>query len=283
MAVGLVFSAATLICVVPILWVMPASARMEAMGETEMARVTAQAGITMVIDAQGLFTADTIKISDSGGTPNWIELRGFAIDDGAGDPFSLATPVESPNTIDVATDTTGRTVLTLTDASHTQPRWYSVASLVFAGQELGSLRAGPVTMGPSTLRLSSHQNGTTGIDFDYATRLDIGSFQHRYNSTSASLTLAGIHLFGSATGNQNDDPGNPATWELSGNFRVGDITGNPATFDVATDGSGTTSAYLNLPVQGSLRVEEIGAGGASLGPAAIDGINVHRLQLRITP
>lgn len=282
MAAGSLLGFMVFVCAAPIFWAAPASARMEAMGEGELARITAQAGISTFIDATAIFTAGTVKISDSNSTPNWIELRGVAVDDGAGNPFPIATPAASPDTIDVSTDATGRTMLVVSDSSHTQPRWYSAASLVFAGQDIGSLRAGPVTMGPTTLRLSSHQDGTAGIDFDYATRLDIGSFQYRYNTAPAALALTGVHLFGSATGNPGDDPSNPATWVPGGNFQVGDVASNPATFDVATDGTGTTSARFNLPMKGSLRIEDLNAGGTSFGPCAIDGINVHHLSVRIS-
>jgi len=141
------------------------------------------------------------------------------------------------------------------------------------------------------LRFGAHANGTSGVDFDYSTIVYAQAFRYTYTTTpvlpdtTGTLALTGIHLMGAATGTA-DDPSNPATWKFTGTnnvFRIGNIdTGNPATIDVSTDTGGTTSLNLNLPMQGSLRVENVNFGGNDFGPIAIDGINVHHLYVKIS-
>jgi len=177
------------------------------------------------------------------------------------------------------------------DSTQVSPRWYSVGDLVFCNQSLGSLNLDALSMGPSLHRFGAHADGTSGIDFDYSTSVYAKEFRYTYTTTPVSpdttgtLALTGIHLMGAATGTA-DDPSNPATWEFTGTnnvFRIGNIdTGNPATIDVSTDTGGTTSLYLNLPMQGSLRVENVTFGGNDFGPIAIDGINVHHLYVKIS-
>jgi len=38
-----------------------------------------------------------------------------------------------------------------------------------------------------------------------------------------------------------------------------------------------------VPIQGSLRVENVNFGGNDFGPIAIDGINAHRMSLSFHP
>ena len=141
------------------------------------------------------------------------------------------------------------------------------------------------------LRFGAHANGTSGVDFDYSTIVYAQAFRYTYTKTpvlpdtTGTLALTGIHLMGAATGTA-DDPSNPATWEFTGTnnvFRIGNIdTGNPAKIDVGTDALGVTSLFFTLPMQGSLRVESVTFGGNNFGPIAIDGINVHHLNVKIS-
>ena len=226
--------------------------------------------------------------------------------------------------------TTHQTLVATQDSTHVSPRWYSVGDwdkvgldglgFVFCDQSLGTLNLDALSVGPSLERYGAHADGTAGIDYDYSTRVYAQAFRYTYNSTliadekgkrpgdsdyvttREALTLSGIHLAGSAVGTPAipDDPTTPSTWVFSGNFKIGNIdTGHPATIDVGTD-AGITSLYLNLPMQGTLRVEKVIFGtntvssdpnynsnfaeGAPLnfGPIAIDGINVHHLNVKIS-
>ncbi|MFZ3209549.1 MAG: DUF6160 family protein [Geobacteraceae bacterium] len=277
----------SVITICPLLCAIPAHARMEMIGDDQLAGITAQSGLSIFTDIKSTLTLGNIKFSDTDAPPHWIELQGFTIDDGFGGPFNATTASDSPITFDVVTLPSGKTVVVITDSSQTQPRYYSAQSIVFAGQPVGSLRVGPVNMGPSTIYLGGHANGGEGVDFQYSTKLDIGSLQYTYNTLPSAFTLSGVHL--SATGTAADDgaPETPAAWNMKGDFKVGDmapLTYNPATFDVSTSTtSGKTSIYMNLPMQGSLRIEDVNFGGTSFGPIALDGINVHRLAVGFTP
>ena len=266
--------------------ILPGTARaaMRSMGDGELSAVIGRAGVSIDVDLAARISVDSFRISDSNTTPNWLEFKGVTIDNGSGGPFLVKTADASfnitPITFDVSTDAPGRTTLTIVDASRTYPRYYNVGELIFAGQELGGLQIGPVTEGPSTLRLSAPAIGS-GMEFDYSTRVDIGSFKYAYNSTDA-LRLSGVHIFGSATGAPED----PASWQMTGNFKIGDLTSatpNPASIVVGAETGNVPSTYINLPMQGSVRVEDLSFGATSFGPMAIDGINVHRLQMRFTP
>ena len=264
-----------------------AFAALRSLGDGELSAVTGRAGVSIDLNLAVQVSMDSFKISDTSSTPNWLVLKGFTIDNGSGGPFYLGTSDAAfnltPITLDVATDASGRTTLAIADPSGMNPRFYTVDDLIFAGQELGGLRVGPVVQGPSTLLISASAPGSaSGVEFEYKTRIDMGSFSYAYNPTSA-LSLNGVHLFGSASGAPELDP---ASWGMSGSFQIGDLTSatpNPATFNVGTDQSGVSSTTMNLPMQGSLRVEDLSFGSTSFGPIAIDGINVHRLQMRFTP
>jgi hypothetical protein len=261
-----------------------APAALRSLGEGELAAVTGRAGISIDMDLGMRVTMGSFTISDTSATPISLVLNGITIDDGLGGNFLLKTSDAAlnitPITYDVATDADGRTSLTIADSSRMNPRFYSVDSLVFAGQELGGVSIGPVTEGPSILRLSAPVVGS-GIEFDYTTRVDIGAFRYAYN-TSESLALSGIHLFGSATGAPED----PISWAMTGNFHIGEIPSekpNPASIVIGAEQNGVPSTYVSLPMQGSLRVEDLSFGTTNFGPMAIDGLNVHRLQLKFTP
>ena len=76
----------------------------------------------------------------------------------------------------------------------------------------------------------------------------------------------------------------PHTWTYSGPFKIGDIAGaNPAQIDIGTDASGVTSVRYELPMAGSIRVEDVNFGGSDFGPLALDGLTVHHLAIQFHP
>jgi len=260
-----------------------ASAALRALGEGELASVTGRAGVSIDLDLGLKVSIGSFAISDTSSTPNWLTFKGITIDDGAGGNFLVKSSdglTINPTTFDVATDASGASTLVISDSSRMNPRYYSIDSINFVGQDLGSLQIGPVSEGPSVLALSALGTGS-GVQFDYTTSANIGAFRYGYNSAE-SLTFSGIHLFGTPTGAPED----PTRWGMTGNFHIGTAspgTDAPASFSVATDQNGVTSSYLNLPMQGSIRVENLSFGDTNFGPMAIDGIHSHRLQIKFTP
>lgn len=166
-------------------------------------------------------------------------------------------------------------------------------------QPLGSLAVDAWRQGPSLSRFWAHAG--QGISFDYQTTITADALTYAYNTTATgALRLSNLTIAGSATG----DPATPSSWVFSDNFKIGTIgdsdvyadtdndpltpdvlvfTGNkPATMDAGTVG-GVTSVYMSLPAAGTLRVAEVNFGGNNFGPIAIDGIQFHRLDIKLTP
>ena len=283
-----VLAAVLLLLVAAIISAVPARADQPAnLSDSELAGVTGQAGISINVETKSRLDINEYNISDTpdpGVDRQWIKLKNIAVDDGAGGYFTTATSIDDPIKLDIGTNDAGRTLISYYDPSHVQPRWYSIEEVEFVSDSIGSINLDALSMGPSLYRSGAHADGTGGgYDFDYSTRLTAQAFRFTYNSVPESLTLSGIHLAGSASGAEND----PSTWTFSGDFKIGDIdAGNPAKVDVVTntdDAPGVTSLVLNVPMQGSLRVENVNFGGNDFGAIAIDGINVHRMSLSFHP
>ena len=278
------------------------------LGDRDLGAITGQSGVSIYENGYASVTMNSLQFYDSGAV-NSIEFSGVTIGNGSGGPFQFYTPisydfeanpgpsgfVDMPITLDVGTNSSGRTILQLVDSSHMSPRTYTVDRFFFCGVELGyydannpswSLRlAGLEHIQPDIIFIGAHA-GSTGIDFAYETQLYASSFQYNYNNTSGALSFKNIYLANAANG-ANDNPADPSTWHFTGNnrFQIGNIDTNPATFDVGTNKTDPddTALFLNLPMSGSLRIGEVDFGGTPLlGPIAIDGIDVHHLIVKIS-
>jgi hypothetical protein len=162
-------------------------------------------------------------------------------------------------------------------------------------QPLGSIKLDSLRQGPSLYRVWAH---SSGISFDYTTTLSASALTYTYNTTPTTLSLTGINIAGSATGNPQDPTFTTVPWVFSGTFKIGtigdpdvyDINSNlifvgnqPATIDVGTDNSNNSYISQNLPMSGTIRVADVNFGGKDFGPVAIDNLQVHRLNLKISP
>lgn len=263
-------------------------AQMSELPEDELSYVSAQSGINYVIgESQHRITLDSYRISDTDHDPaNWMEFNNITIDDGMGGYFSMDTPNNEYdfNTMDVATDLAGRTMVYMNLSTHVEPRTYSVGNFVFCNQDLGSLLVSNLTLGASdSLIFGGRLDGGSGIDMEYQTQMDIDSFTYTYNFNSQpnfprSLVLSGIHLSQYSLGSPED----PTSWVSIGKFKFGDFANdNPMTIDVGTTDGNVTSAFINIPMTGTARVENVEFHEQDFGPVAIDGINVHHLGILI--
>lgn len=279
---------------------LPTQARMDEVSDDELGNISAQAGINInFVDFRMRITIDSLKYSDTDHDPvNWVEFNDVTVSGPEDGHFLLDCPEEYPMMIDLITadDITGtsRTFVNLQISNQVNPRTWEVGEFKFCDQELGSLLLDSVTVDPSGYRIASHVGeGTQGIEFEYVTKWQAEGFSYTYNTIGDALQASGIHLAGTATG----DPTDPTAWDFSGYFKIGDLMGgnidvdddpdntevtNPASFDVLTV-DGTTYAVANLPLSGSLRVEDMSFGGSSFGPIAIDGITAHRLYVTFDP
>jgi len=263
-------------------------AQLNEISEEELSGVSAQSGINQVIgNSQFRITYDSYSISDTDHDPaHWMEFNNITIDDGLGGYFSMDTPENDMdyNMIDVGTDASGSTMVYMNLSQHVEPRTYTVGNFVFCDQDLGSLQLANLTMGASDkLIIGGRQGGESGINLEYQTQMDIDSFTYRYNFNALpnypnSLVLSGIHLSQYALGSPED----PTSWVSIGKFKFGDLANdNPMTIDVGTSDTNVTSTFINIPMTGTARVENVEFHKNDLGPIAIDGINVHYLGIQI--
>jgi hypothetical protein len=288
----------------------PSFAQMQEVSESDLSQISAQAGISYNWGNSQLdFTMNSIRYSDTDSNPhNWLELNDLSIS-GPGGYFTLdgrhdneADPYTF-NTIDVATTNTSdnqvKTLVQFVDSTNTNQRIWTIGHLVFCSQDLGSIQFDAMNVDPSIFNVTTHGAGMSGIEFEYLSNWKVQNFTYTYNSTPVSpdtgvLNIAGIHIAESSSG----APENPSSWVFSGRFRVGDIVGgnidvdnnsgnaavsNPATFDVGTTDDGITSVYMNIPMKGTIRAEEVNFGGTNFGPVAIDGITAHHIFVKLNP
>jgi hypothetical protein len=263
-----------------------ADARWEEMDDAAMDQVVAEAGISIEFTTLGYrAVTENLRLTDTD-TGNALELKDLMIHDGNGNPFTLRTAGEAI-TIDVlgagdpANPAQGSATVSIEMPLLEQRKSVTVGRIVFCGQELGRLDIGNISMPQSHWYLSGHG----GLDMEFGLKYKVDHLDYMYNEAPVPghLDFNGIHLAEDFTANPTDDPADPSTWNPAGTFRIGDMLGGqPATLDVDGQGAGGPGYLsLNLPVQGSIRVENIHFGSSQFGPCAIDGIRVHRLTVQL--
>lgn len=285
--------------VIALLIPLPGRADLTPLSDTELARVSGQAGVSVAV-SDFLVYAHWDHLEVQGSDQGAISFENLTLSDGAGRPWSLEVGTSDANgdgridpaTLDVgvfgdpASPAYGQAYIALNVPDMVQDLALQVDDLVWCGQPLGPLDLGPIQLNDFALRLSGHGDG---LDFDLGLRLDVDQLTYTYNTNGQMLSAQGIHLAGDFLANPADDPADPATWQASGAFFVGDMaSGQPATLDVgqvtfADSGQALAAVGFSLPMQGSLRVENVHFGSRDFGPAVIDGLRVHVLNLYLVP
>ncbi|GAB6163446.1 hypothetical protein JCM12298_26060 [Desulfothermus naphthae] len=172
---------------------------------------------------------------------------------------------------------------------------FYVNSISFCGKEIGSLNIDEIHPYSQRLYMSGHSN-STGVDFQYNLALETTNFNYNYqfneNNTPQykSLHFDKFYMVKTFTDNPNDDPSDPSTWQPSGQFQFGDMnpygesTYDPGTLDAGVDPDTNLAQILvTLPMEGSIRISNFQVGDINFGPIAIDGIHVHRMNIRYIP
>lgn len=274
-----------------ILFANSALGRMEALTDGDLDSVSAQSGISIFIQNVDMdIGVDSLTIYDATPERNTIAFENISM---LGTTFDTISPITfDVFTIDDSTHPMNGETFCLQEASDwDQMVDIDVGNLVFCDQDIGSLYLGTIKK-PSFYHLSSGHGD--GYDFEHGVQLSVDTLSYNYRiddpttttvDESLSFNLTGISLVGSFTDNPNDDPSDPATWISNGQFKIGDIsTGNSASIDVATAiSNGDTFLAMNLPMSGSIRIENMQFGSRDFGPCAIDGLQVHRLELLLLP
>lgn len=161
---------------------------------------------------------------------------------------------------------------------------YSTDTIVddidFFGTHIGNMLIDNSTLSSFHLYMGPH--ASTGIDFELGLRMKTDRVVYNYNSTD-SLTFSGIHIGRGFSGAPED----PLTWNAltspTDQFMIGDIDKRtPATIDFISENSDRQGfVALNLPMSGSIRVENINFGGNNFGSLAIDGLKAEKLYIEI--
>lgn len=278
----------------------PTLAELNQLDDDSLETINAQAGISLAVSDLsvyhhldqlhyagtdgGYISLENITVYDGDNAPAKIDI-GVADADGDGliEPLTLDAFTVS----DSASPIDGKSLVRLAAPDWLQEKAYHIASVQIAGyqtglvHELGSLDLGPVHLPGFELYVGGHSDG---IDFQLGAGLQIDQVRLTTNTAGDALDVTGIQFAESFTGAPED----PASWAGQGNFMVGDLfSGAPATFDVGgvtlADGNQAAVVALTLPMAGSLRMEDIGLNGSDFGPVAIDGIQVHSLEIAFVP
>ncbi len=176
--------------------------------------------------------------------------------------------------------------------------------------DLGSMFIGNIDI-PRFTTYTSPRIGGIGYDWETTFQMTIDKIGYSYNNSCQAIQLCPTYI-GKSFADATDDPRYPSSWMPNratpvdfGDFQIGDLFGdftnpnplkrasNPAGIDVGETycdlpvgwpaGYSRGMVALQLPMQGSIRFESATFAGTNFGPGAIDGINVHRLNLQLIP
>ena len=152
----------------------------------------------------------------------------------------------------------------------------TVDSIDFCEKNIGGLTVDDFKL--SSFHLIAGPHDECGVDFELGMRTRVESLVWQYGENQAigddlALKLTGICFAESFDENNN--------YAAEGEFQVGDLAhGKPATFDVGSDGTRAFVA-VNLPLQGSVRIDNITMGGTDFGAFTLDGIEAEKLYIEI--
>lgn len=205
--------------------------------------------------------------------------------------------------------------------SLTVPKWdqelaFTIGNLSFYDPgfssnpvDLGALTMGLIDM-PRFYTYTSPRIDGSGFDFQHSFQMTIDKIGYAYNNNCDALEICPTYIGGDFT-DGDDDPTTPSSWMPRrnspmdfGDFQIGDLFGdaaggvysNPAMIDAAEgdiygaeDLTGTDDDFdygfmrLQLPMEGSIRFVAADFNGTNFGPGAIDGLQVHRLDMKLIP
>jgi hypothetical protein len=292
----------------------PANATLEPMDEVEMAGVSAQAGIAVAMDDVLTYTkTDYIAYQDTTGFNNRIALENTSA--------LVEISTRWPLIFRVFETQDGLPIVALEAFSADDgPAWQQnmiidTESLIFQVEgapepfyDLGGLRLKaqlPVdawdvgfmeefAVYATPLENIAGYAGQGGIGFQLEARTGFDEFIWNYSEAGGEFRIGGFKMVDFFDNPLTDDHTDPATWAPEGRFVIGSLdvrdqgdTIRPATFQVVEDAGGGV-LRMNLPMQGSIRIEEVGMTDLSnnkmgFGPIIIDGLDVHRLQVDFLP
>ena len=225
------------------------------------------------------------ELGSNGNSSSGIEFKNIVIHGGRSGDLLLDAVFDSGEsfvtadlfTIDDASSLIdGQTLLDINVPQWQQNLHLFIENIIFAGTDIGSFDMGNMDMPFMEMYISAHGHG---MDWQMDMQQHIGEIKYTYNTAGDNFSASNITMAKTAAGL----PETPADWTFDGAFSTGDINNNnPATLDIITlDSNNVTSILLNLPMQGTIRTENIHLGSQDFGPIAIDGINVHHMRVML--
>lgn len=158
----------------------------------------------------------------------------------------------------------------------------TVDSINWCGTNIGGLTLDNLVL--SSFHLYAGPHAETGIDFELGKRTRLESLVWQYGtnqnpSDDLSLRLTGICFAESFDADNNFAP--------TGEFKIGDLANRkPATLDVAAivdEDTGESRGYIavNLPMQGSFRIDNVSMGGTDFGALTVDNFKAEVMRIEI--
>ncbi|WP_300673968.1 hypothetical protein [Desulfoluna sp.] len=268
-----------------------------------MKRATAQAGLTIAMEDVTLYTFnEVIEIANPDNPASYMtfkdveSLSNFAYVDGYGATGLFTLDVFTVN--DSSSPIDGEPLLFIEGSHWGQTTSTTISNINICGIAIGSMAIDAFSTPSFHLYLGAHGSG---IDMELGARISIDKISYGTSSTD-TLALSGITLADSFTDNPSDNLTAPTTWKATGEFKVGNIAhNNPATLDVAADAlefwhltdkggtiysvpnprAGSGFIAVNMPMKGSVRVENMAFGANNFGAFALDNIQAHKLYIEI--
>jgi hypothetical protein len=286
-------------------------AKMQAMSDDDLIRINAETGITIALNTDAYLKATSVGLFTTTAETSGIVLPNLVIDgtiNTTADNYTDPSPVNINSTIvlDIGT-LSGKTWVNISGLNIYNAMGLTSKGIyiedgandrilgdlyirgIFMGRTLtGGASPTPgysppgntndFTMGDTPfIRLGGH---TGGIDLYASMNLYVNTLEYRYKPANSSneFRLSGIYACNSFSGTVQT----PSTWVGSGNLSIGlynpslyNVPGEtdyPATIDVGTL-SGKTYLSLNLPLSGSIRINDFQIDDLfnGIGPVAVDG------------
>lgn len=162
----------------------------------------------------------------------------------------------------------------------------TVDSINWCGTDIGGLTVDDLVL--SSFHLIAGPHTGTGLDFELGKRTRVGSLVWQYGENldpasadddNLALRLSGICFA------ESFDAGN--NFAADGEFKIGDLdSGKPATVDVtatvdANTGESRAFIAVNLPMQGSLRIDNVTLGGTDFGALTVDNFEAEVMRIEI--
>lgn len=259
---------------------------LEPMDEAEMDRVQGQSGIAMTMSDLNIYNEnDYLAYEDTSAAGNRIEFADTA--------SFYAYQSLAPTYLQVYTNQqdlvlVGLEVLAEDGQAMDMGTFFQAENYTFSNQHLGSMDIEDLSLQEFALYLTPAEAldnvQGSGMAMQMEARSSLQEFRWNYQSGDGNDQAL---VLGQATVAQSfDQEGQP-----QGRFQIGELDArdensgeiNPALFQVRQDENDQAFVRMNLPMQGSLRVEDVQMGDHDLGPIRVEGMQIHHLQMDFVP